>query len=61
MIIEEPSDFTEDSLFRSDEPNMQRPCVLASQALLQACDDGACSDGPEEDPCPRTPPDTLDE
>eukprot|EP00969_Alexandrium_andersonii_P115813 5121861-Alexandrium_andersonii.AAC.1 len=40
---------------------MQHPCALASQALLQACDDGACSGGPEEDTCPRTPPGTLDE
>eukprot|EP00969_Alexandrium_andersonii_P366339 15468285-Alexandrium_andersonii.AAC.1 len=44
-----------------DRPNTQHPCALASQALLQACNDGACSGGPEEDTCPRTPPDTLDE
>eukprot|EP00969_Alexandrium_andersonii_P361624 15457971-Alexandrium_andersonii.AAC.1 len=40
---------------------MQHPCALASQALLQACEDGACRDGPDNDECPRTPPDTLDE
>eukprot|EP00969_Alexandrium_andersonii_P130925 5789530-Alexandrium_andersonii.AAC.1 len=40
---------------------MQHPCALASQAWLQACDDGACSGGPAEDTRPRTPPDTLDE
>eukprot|EP00969_Alexandrium_andersonii_P203880 9008373-Alexandrium_andersonii.AAC.1 len=40
---------------------MQHPCALASQALLEACNDGAELGEPAEDACPRTPPDTLDE
>eukprot|EP00969_Alexandrium_andersonii_P324047 14317786-Alexandrium_andersonii.AAC.1 len=51
-IPENPSDFAEESLLRSDEPHVQHPCMLASQALLQACHGGASSEEPEADDCP---------
>eukprot|EP00969_Alexandrium_andersonii_P067794 2990749-Alexandrium_andersonii.AAC.1 len=40
---------------------MQHPCVVASQALPEACSDGVDAGEPAEDACPREPPDTLDE
>eukprot|EP00969_Alexandrium_andersonii_P159001 7024766-Alexandrium_andersonii.AAC.1 len=39
-VTEEPTDYTEDSLFRGDENDMQHACALASQGCLTACNDG---------------------